>query len=74
MFLRYLKEKYNLYIFVPTFSNDCLPSNIILIHKTRACRDLRKKCLKLHLTRNVCITKHASLYKISNGIMVMTPK
>ena len=26
------------------------------------------------LTRNVCITKYAHLYKLSNGIMVMTPK
>jgi hypothetical protein len=26
------------------------------------------------LTRNVCITKYARLYKLSNGIMVMTPK
>jgi hypothetical protein len=25
-------------------------------------------------TRNVCITKYARLYKLSNGIMVMTPK
>ena len=26
------------------------------------------------ITRNVCITKYACLYKLSNGIMVMTPK
>ena len=25
-------------------------------------------------TRNVCITKYARLYKLSNSIMVMTPK
>ena len=25
-------------------------------------------------TRHVCITKYARLYKLSNGIMVMTPK
>ena len=25
-------------------------------------------------TRNVCITKYARLYKLSNGIIVMTPK
>jgi hypothetical protein len=25
-------------------------------------------------TRNVCITKYARLYKLSNGTMVMTPK
>jgi hypothetical protein len=25
-------------------------------------------------TRNVCITKYARLYKLSNGIMVMIPK
>jgi hypothetical protein len=25
-------------------------------------------------TRNVCITKYARLYKLSNGILVMTPK
>ena len=28
---------------------------------------------KTYTTRNVCITKYACLYKLSNGIMVMTP-
>ena len=35
------------------------------------------KCFDLvfaERTRNVCITKYACLYKLSNGIMVMTPK
>jgi len=27
-----------------------------------------------HRTRNVCITKYTRLYKLSNGIMAMTPK
>ena len=27
-----------------------------------------------YITRNVCITKYARLYKVSNGIMVMTPQ
>jgi len=34
---------------------------------------LLKTCLNMS-TRNVCITKYARLYKLSNGIMVMTPK
>jgi hypothetical protein len=28
----------------------------------------------IFITRNVCISKYARLYKLSNGIMVMTPK
>ena len=28
----------------------------------------------VYLTRNVCITKYARQNKLSNGIMVMTPK
>jgi hypothetical protein len=35
-------------------------------------QDLERELQRL--TRNVCITKYARLYKLSNGIMVMTPK
>ena len=35
-------------------------------------QDLERELQRL--TRNVYITKYARLYKLSNGIMVMTPK
>ena len=36
-------------------------------------RGYQTTCI-IYLTRNVCITKYVRLYKLSNGIMVMTPK
>ena len=64
-------------VFNATFNNISVISwrSVLLVEETGVPGENHRPASRRNVkTRNMCITKYARLYKLSNGIMVMTPK